>query len=298
MDIQELQYVITLGETLNFNKAAAALYISQPALSQRIKRLEERLQVTLFYRNRTQVLLTPAGQAFIEKARPILAACKALEEKMGTFATTNEIYRLGISQFYGRHLLGPILSLLKEKAPTYTLQIQEAESHDLEKQLIKGEIDGAIFPAPIYQKELAFLPLYTEELLLALPKKTDHPSLQRSHPTTTIAITDYRTAPFILLKKGLKLRERVEQLCFSYGFTPYIAFETENIDTVASLVALSYGAAIVPNVPAICHHPQLCLYHLSHPLAQRLMGLAYLPLRMKDDSLPFLLQRYLKEKIQ
>lgn len=278
MDIRDLRNVVALASTLNFNKAAKTLFISQPSLSQSIKRLEERLHIPLFYRDRTQVQLTPAGRAFVEKARPILAAMEELEQTLAAFQTdAARPLVLGISQFYGRHLLSRILAAFQRYAPQYALQIQEGESHQLESLIANGRVDLGIFPAPVFHPQIRTIPLYTEHLLFAFHKR-DTAALQllkQEKATGRIDLSPYRDFPFVLLKKGLKLRELSEEICRSFGFSPCAVLETENLDTVSTLVSHRHGAAFLPDILSLQEYPDIAMYPIESRLAARPIVAAY-----------------------
>ena len=87
MDSRDLEYVAAVAKTKSFSQSAQLLFISQPALSQYIKRLEKSLNVALFYRTRTHVELTPAGQYYIQQGQEILKQMQGLEQAMRTGAT-------------------------------------------------------------------------------------------------------------------------------------------------------------------------------------------------------------------
>ena len=85
MNSKDLQYVLEIARTLNFSKAAASLYVTQPALSQAVNKLEKQLSVQLFFRSRSRVSLTPAGEKFVERARSIVEDINTLEYDMRHF---------------------------------------------------------------------------------------------------------------------------------------------------------------------------------------------------------------------
>lgn len=85
MNIRDLEYVIAIAETRNFNKAAQICYVSQPALSMQVKKLEDELGVAIFERFQKNILITPAGEVIIEKARELLNTAKDIKNTAELF---------------------------------------------------------------------------------------------------------------------------------------------------------------------------------------------------------------------
>ena len=110
MDSRELQYVIVISEKGSFSEAAKYLSVSQPALSQYVRRVEDRLGCALFLRGSQGLKLTPAGVTFVTKGRAVLSAISDLEKEMVAYRWgKKEGITVGASQFYGKYLLVPCL---------------------------------------------------------------------------------------------------------------------------------------------------------------------------------------------
>lgn len=251
MDIKDLKNIKTIADTESFSKAAEALFISQPALSQAIKRLEQELGLTLFFRDRSRVIPTEAGEHLIKKAIPILSAFEELQRELTQFNhLEHSTISLGISQFYGHHMLSNALAAFKDYHDDLHVNIVEGESHFLERQIILGHLDLGIFPTPIYSSQLVAIPIVKEEILLAINEKNTKAlalAQSLSQQNEPISLEGFSDFPFILLKPHLKLRTLVNAICEEHHFTPKAILETENLDTCYSLTRENYGLTLLPN---------------------------------------------------
>jgi len=285
MNSKDLQYVLKIAEIKNFTKAAEQLYISQPALSQSLNRLERNLGVQLFLRSRTQVILTTAGIEFVNEAKKILEKMNSLEYNMHHFGNGQQTsISVGISQFYGKHLLSKIIGALKKIVPSYQIEIIEGESKFLENLISQGKLDFGIFPSPIYSKLVRFAPIYEEEILFSFNKKNVNAVklLSNMCKGKSIDLSLYKEYPFIMLQEGLKIRVLADKICAAYGFIPKAVFESENLDTVYSLVSDNYGVAFLPSTilqSIDIYKTDVAFYPIKSKFSKRELGIAY-----KEDT--------------
>lgn len=250
MNIKDLQYVLAISEVQSFSKAAELLFVSQPALSQHLKRVEHNLGVNLFNRNKSRVVLTPAGEEFVKHARIIIEQVQALEFKVRHFEQNKkDTLTFGVSQFYGRHLLSTLIFSFEEILKGYQVKIIEGESRYLESLITQKKLDFGIFPAPIYTKGIISKTLYQEHIMFAFSKNNKEATkiLSNAYNGQTINLGFYKNFPFVLLKEGLKLRNLSKRLCKEAIFYPHAVFETENLDTVYSMIKKNYGVGFLPS---------------------------------------------------
>ena len=162
-----------------------------------------------------------------------------------------KILSIGISWSYGRHFMADILKIFKQKEWDYNIKVIEGESRFLEGQIEQGNVDFGIFPAPIYNSNLISYPLLEEKLLLAIHSDNikaltiarEQEIIQ--HGVSLSALSDF---PFILMKKGFKLRNIVNHICYNQNFSPIVLVESENLNTCLSLVENNYGITILPDI--------------------------------------------------
>jgi LysR family hydrogen peroxide-inducible transcriptional activator len=251
MDIKHIKYVATIAETKNFSEAAKCLYISQPALSQCINRLEKELGVLLFERTKSKVSLSEAGKLFLKDGIPILNAAENLKHKMLELsASLSYKLKVGVSQFYGKYFLPTTIPIFNKSHPNSNIEIIEDESTLLEKKLITNQIDLAIIPLPIFSSKIKYDILCKEKIKFAIC--SSNCKLQEFLSTwdkrTSIDVSIFKNEPFVALTKGFKMRSILEFICNEFNFKPKIVLETKNLDTVNSLVSNNYGLSFLPSL--------------------------------------------------
>lgn len=252
MQLRDIQYVVTVAHESSFSKAAQALFISQPALSQSIKRLENELNIRLFIRENNSIRLTAAGKIFVADGIEILRMSNALRTKMSEIINLRDCnLKIGISTFYSNCYLPKILPAFQSQYPSIHLEIIEESSNVLEELASAGKVDFSMIPAPLDNKQLDSQVIYQEQILLALPpnhllSRQITPALSSGLPFIDLALV--KDEPFIFLKKHQKFTRMGMQLCRQAGFTPNIVFETGNWNTIHSLVATGMGVGFIPEI--------------------------------------------------
>ncbi|MBB1594054.1 LysR substrate-binding domain-containing protein [Achromobacter sp. UMC46] len=239
-----LRQFVAVAETLHFNRAAERLHMAQPPLSQAIRRLEGEIGATLFERTNRSVALTPAGTAFLESARRMLAS---LEEGVA--------HARRVAQGMDGHLtltfinIAPYASLLRALRdfrgayPAVAFTLQEATTHEQVQALEAGRADIGFMRAPgATTPSLRFKTLLREPIQVALP--ADHPLAAE----TVVALAALKDEPFVASPRrlGQGFHDQLIQLCQTAGFTPRVAQEARQLQTVAALVAAGFGVALLP----------------------------------------------------
>ena len=251
MDIKDLKYIYIVVQEESFSKAAKLLFISQPALSQSIKRLEAELGVVLFYRDRSRVLPTEAGILLATKGESLIEALASLDKEVRQFGNPeNRVVTIGMSQFYGHYLLAKVLKAFTVYNEGVKLQLVEGESGFLETQIRHGRLDFGFVPIPISTSSLVMMPVAEEDILLGI-NQDDTESIKLAEESEkkhgVVQLETFMQHPFILLKLELKLRRLVDAICAEHNFLPNSIYETENLDVCQSLVRDNYGIAFLPS---------------------------------------------------
>jgi len=291
VDSRELQYVIVISEKGSFSEAAKYLSVSQPALSQYVRRVENRLGCDLFLRGSQGLRLTPAGVTFVKKGRVILSAISGLEKEMAAYRWgKKEGITVGASQFYGKYLLVPMLDVLRSTASDHHVEIIEGSSDHLEEEILKGRLDLAFFPEPIHHEDINFVPIYEEEVYFAHAAENKDAAALIGHAWDgkSLNLAPFRDLPFVMLRKGLKFHDLTQRLCREYDFFPKAIYESDNLDTVYSLVSHNYGVAFLPStlLPVLTKNDSnVRFYPLASKKAQRRIGIAYLGTRFKEKKM-------------
>ena len=204
MDIKDIKYISTIVEMASFSKASKKLYISQPALSQGIRRIEAELGVTLFVRDRTKVVPTAAALQIAKEGMPLVLKAEALTQSIINQGTDVAYHvRIGLSQFYGHHMLGKTLKSFQQIEPSWEFHVVEGESHFLEQQICDGLVDVGLFPTPIYSQDLESYPVLDEQILLAISVENEKAIAIADSLMTGDGIREispFGAFPFILLR--------------------------------------------------------------------------------------------------
>lgn len=162
--IADYRCVIALHEERNFARAASVLSISQPALTGRLRRIEEQLGVRLFDRGRHGARPTPAGQSFAESARQIVdASDRAVAAARDADRGLGQFLRVGTTQMAAVQIVVPILTAFRRANPFARLRLVEGNSAALEAQVEQSTIDLAFLHPPIHQAGLSELHLASQE---------------------------------------------------------------------------------------------------------------------------------------
>lgn len=175
MNTQQLEYVIAISEEKSFSRAADRLLVTQPALSQQVKKLEKELGAKLFRREKNELVLTDAGKVYVNGARSVMSIyLKALEE----IRRQNSEERKQITMVYNNALLPgfseDVLPEFQKSHPDILLSTINGNAAIAKDYVMGGMADLAVMASrePSHSM-LEFIPIRKEELLLALPK--DHP---------------------------------------------------------------------------------------------------------------------------
>ena len=149
MTLNELRYIVAVAQESNFGRAAQHCFISQPALSVAIQKLEEELGTQLFERGKNEVTVTPVGERIVEQAQKVLEEAARIRDIAQ--AGRNQLvglFRLGVIYTIAPYLLPDLIPVLNERAPAMPLEIEENLTENLESSLRTGRIDAAIVALP------------------------------------------------------------------------------------------------------------------------------------------------------
>ncbi|MED4268628.1 LysR substrate-binding domain-containing protein [Priestia megaterium] len=244
MELRHLKYFKTVAEELHFGKAAARLNMAQPPLSLQIRKLEEELGVSLFYRTKRHVELTKEGQVFLEK---VYLLFKSLDESIETvrMVSRGELGEIviGFLASSAYDVLPTIIKHYRKQYPSIHVVLKQQTSAEQLKALQEGTIQIGIISEPIEDETLNFEIIRRESMVVALPK--EHPLASK---TSSIDLIELANDPFILIgrKSNQHHYDGVINSCYEAGFSPNIVQETAEMSTVISLVSAGIGVAIVP----------------------------------------------------
>lgn len=250
MNIKSIVYISAIVRCGTISKAAEELYISQPALSQYVKKLEEALGAQLFRRESNTLKLTRAGEVFVHEGSNIQQLYSQMCRHISDIVSDgDETVHIGISQFYSKYFLPQVIPGFINEHPNIRLQITEELSSTLESLVVKGELDFCAVPMNTANENLEYEVIHMEEIYLAVPKSYAVNALARYEegvPYMDLALL--KDEPFVVLQSVQKFSHMISNLCAAAGFVPHVLCELVNWDTVNSLIGAGLGVGFVPEV--------------------------------------------------
>ena len=262
MELRHLKYFVAVAEELHFGRAARRLHIAQPPLSQQIKNLEDELGVKLFDRTKRTIKMTDAGIYFFKEAKQLLLNVEQAAE------VARRIYRGQV----GRLVVGFVgsvvytflpegLRLFRERFPDVELVLQEINTAEQIKLLHSSSIDVGFHYSGAQDPLLTCRRLTQAPLMVVLPKK--HALANRK----SLDIRELAQEPFIANTRSTEpvVLDAFISLCHSAGFSPKIAQEAGQVQTVLGLVASGLGTSLLPDYIKNIRRPGVQYIPLSGP---------------------------------
>ena len=272
---RSLRYLLAVAEHHSFTKAAEALFVSQPTLSQQIKQLEDLLQVQLLDRSGRTVRLTDAGEVYLRHAR------RALGELDAGRRAINEVkdlsrgsLRVGMTPVT-EYLATPLLENFNTRYPGIAMSTLEMAQDDIEAALLEDRLDVGIaftntFSSETRSNEIETHILFIETLNLAVGRA--HPYVGQEAPLSGHAL---EREPLVLLSTHFALRRHVDLYFLEHGITPRIAVETSSLSVIVEMVRLGRLVTVLPKaiacsqcglfpvmlLPELPHHNITLIYH-------------------------------------
>ena len=281
MDIKDIRYFVAIAESQSMSQAARDLFVSQPALSLVVKKLEGEFGTKLFIRKGNTLTLTVAGEHLLNSGRSLLADHDSLIFDLHQLSSTKkEILKFGLSSFYGRQYIPSLFLYYQKNFPSVQLRPYETGSLRLEQMVVDGGLDFCFVPATPQREELLYRTISVEEFLVAIPR--NHPSNRHAIASAGFPYIDFKHIqdfPFILHSKGSKTAIFCERLFRHFDFSPNVIFESSSRETLYALTSLGIGASILPSVMAEAKQPyeSPAFYRISDLDMTRNYAVAYRP---------------------
>ena len=266
MELHQLRYFCAVADSGSFSRAAENCHVSQPSLSQQILKLESELGARLFDRLGRSVRLTEIGKRFLPRARAVL---RELEAARGDIIESKDSVSghvtIGVIPTVAPYFLPPILTAFSKRFAESSVSVIEEITPVLLERLRGGSVDIAVLALPVRGHEFDAIPLLTEPLFAALPRK--HPLSRR----TSIALRYLRKEPFLLLRDGHCFRENAVAACDRARVSPQVVFESGQFSSLLGLVGAGVGVSLVPAM-AVDRGSQVRFVRISDPNASRTIG--------------------------
>ena len=239
--LRQLECLVAVAEHLNFRKAAESCFITQPALSLQIQQLETLLGTRLFERDRRRVLVTPAGEALIPRARAALAEMDALVDAARVLRDPLAgTLRLGVIPTVAPYALPAVIPTLRRKYPRLRLLLQEEHTVRLVELTQNGRLDLCLLALEADLGGLETRALYFDPFVLAVP--AGHSLAARKLASET----DLSDEEVLLLEDGHCLREQALSICRRGGARELDEFRATSLNTLVRMIAGGIGVTLLP----------------------------------------------------
>lgn len=245
MTLQQLQYIIALDKERNFVSAAKKCFVTQPALTIQVQKLEEELGVTIFDRNKKPLIPTEIGKEIILQAKNILRETDKIPDIISSYKT--EIggdLKLGIIPTVGQYLLPLFINSFIKKYPLVNIHVYEYPTEILINHMENGNIDAGIISTPVSYKQIVTFPLFYEEMYVLV--SPEHPLRDLANVTPD----QLPESDLWLLGAGHCFRNQTIRICRSETDSKDLRFtyESNSIEALKRVVKSRQGITIIPEM--------------------------------------------------
>lgn len=239
MNLEDMRAFVAAVETGSVGKAALRLNLTQPAVSRRIQRLEEALDVTLLDRDSKPAKPTRAGEAAYRRCIAVLRASAALErDARGTVAAGP--LRVGVTFALSEAVFAPAIEAVRRRCPDVVLRLTADSSAVLKKQLREGQLDAAVVVSRLDRPidEPSAVALGTERVVVAVA--ADSPLPKR------VKLSDLAGMPWVINPDGCGFRGQLERALAESGLMLDVIVESWGVAMQLALVAAGVGVGLIP----------------------------------------------------
>jgi LysR family cyn operon transcriptional activator len=245
MELRALKYLIAVAEHGNFTRAAEALHVSQPALSQQILQMEDRLDAVLLDRSGRTVKVTEAGQAYIAHARRALFELESARRAIHDVGDLSRgAVRLAMTPTFTAYLIGPLVAAFHARFPAIKVNVLEMSMDTIAAAIEADEVDLGIAFELARCADIESLPLFTESLRVVVAEH--HPWAGRD----TLDVRSLAEGELALLSKNFVTRVHIDNYLQASQVAPKVAVEVNTISALVEIVRHSNLLTILPEAIA------------------------------------------------
>ncbi len=294
MTLNELRYVIAVAQERNFRRAAEKSFISQPALSLAIQKLEEELGVKIFERGKSEISITPIGVQIVEQAQRVMEEAGRIREiaKQGNDQLVGAL-RVGIIYSVGPYLLPDLIPALKKLAPKMPLEVEENITANLDALLRNGKLDVIIIALPFGDTGILTQPLYDEPFEVMV--NNDHHWANRR----SIKPSELAAEKVLLLDSGHCFSNQVAEACPDLNRKGAEIQQGTSLETIRNMVASGLGITVLPASANSARYRNrlLKVIPFTKPAPARRIALAWRKSFARDQAIAVLAQAISQAKI-
>ena len=269
-DLRRLRYFVKVAETGSLTRAAAALHVAQPALSQQVRILEDELGIQLLVRGPRGVTLTEAGERLHAEASRIFEGIKVGVERVKGGPEPEGQVVIGVGQLSGAILVAPLFMLAAERLPRVNLQVREMLGGLMPDLIRSGAVDFAIALDPMGGAEVHSTPILSEDLCLVGQRRLVRGYLRHS-TADRFSFRDLDGLPLFMARHGQFIRDTVEQTAKAKGIALNLRGEVDSHHILRELALTGAGCCILPPTSVRREREQLDMYvgRITAPVIRR-----------------------------
>jgi LysR family transcriptional regulator, transcriptional activator of the cysJI operon len=274
MHIETLKIFCDLVETQSFSLAAERNFVTQSAVSQQVRNLEEKFKRRLLerVRGRRELKLTPTGDIFYQECKNVLVAYDQLQENMrGIAGTVSGTVRVATVYSVGLHELPSKVREFMSKFPAAKIDLEYSRTTRVVRDVLNNTVELGVVAYPEPRRGLTIVPMQSDRLVLICPP--DHEFADREE----IKVTELDGYDFVHFERDIPTRKATDKILKNYGVTVNKVVEFDNIETIKRAVEVGFGLAVVPR-PAVIDEQrsgQLCVVALAEPEWTRSVGVVH-----------------------
>jgi len=293
MTLNELRFIVAVAQERNFRRAAEKAFISQPALSLAIQKLEVELGLKIFERGNGEVSVTPVGDAIVEQAQRVLEEAERIREiaAQGKNQLSTPL-RLGIIHSVSPYLLPDLIPELRKLAPQMALEVEENITANLEALLRNGKLDAIIIALPFGDAGILARPLYDESFEVVV--NSEHRWANRR----SIKPAELSQEKVLLLDSGHCYSNQVAEACPDSRKGNDVQHGT-SLETIRNMVASGLGITVLPASANSARYQSRLLRVLpfTKPAPARRIALAWRKSFARTQAVEVLAQAIVRAKV-
>ena len=274
MHIETLKVFCDLVDTQSFSLAAERNFVTQSAVSQQIRTLEEKFQRRLLerVRGRREIKLTPIGEVFYRESRNILAGYDQLNENMrGLVGTISGTVKVATVYSVGLHELPVKVREFMTKFPAAKIDLEYSRTTRVVRDVLNGSVELGVVAFPEVRRGLTIVPMQSDRMVVIC--HPNHEFAEREQ----LKCRELKDQDFVLFERDIPTRKATDKILKTNGVTVRKVAEFDNIETIKRAVEVGFGIAIVPH-PSVLdeeRNKQLVIVELAESDWVRTVGVIY-----------------------
>ena len=251
MTFQDILYIVTIAENGSITKAAAKIFVAQPALSQCLHKVENEIGHIIFERTCNGVVPTEAGMCFIDFAKKVLKEKEIMESRLVDLSNAVcGTVRIGFTGLQMAYMLPRFFMKFKTMYPKVEVYLAQGLSEYIENEVIKGNLDIAVLHPPLNTKKLDIF-LFDQDEMVVVPRSDSdyhrYVYYNEDDGRPYIDLNFFRTEPLILTASTTRSRQTCDRILERAKITPRITQVTDNLASIDALAQIDYATAILPH---------------------------------------------------